>query len=362
MDKRLLDLRTFIKRQNLDALLVSSVPNIIYLTSYCAFSYFEREAFLIISKNENYLITDGRYSEAVSKIPGFTLLEISNKNSIDDIFKSLPKINRLGIEDENISLSEGKKLKKYFKIVPMRELKNLRIVKEENEISKIRRACEIGDKAFKYILSKIKKGVSEKEIAFEIELFIKKAGADIAFPSIVAFGANSSIPHHQTSNQRLKINGQILLDFGVKFENYYSDMTRTIFFGKADEKFKKIYNTVLESQQKAIDYLSSSFYPRSSADKKVKASNVDRVAREHITDNDFPTIPHSLGHGIGIEVHEAPRLSPKSKDILRPGMVFSVEPGVYIPNFGGVRIEDLVLIRENKLEILTHSPKEIIEL
>lgn len=358
MDKRLLDVRTFIKRQKLDALLISSIPNIIYLTDYCAFSYFEREAFLIISKNGNYLITDGRYSEAVAKIPGFALLEISNKNSIDDIFKSLPKINRLGIEDENISLSEGKKLKKYFKIVPMRELKNLRIVKEENEISKIRRACEIGDETFKFILNKIKKGVSEKEIAFEIELFIKRAGADIAFPSIVAFGANSSIPHHKTSDQRLTTNSQALLDFGVKFENYCSDMTRTIFSGRANEKFKKIYNTVLSAQQSAIEQLSN----LAISGKQIKTSDIDNVARNYIIKKGFPTIPHSLGHGIGIEVHEAPRLSPKSKDILRPGMVFSVEPGIYIPNFGGVRIEDLVLIRENKLEILTHSPKEIIEL
>ena len=219
--------------------------------------------------------------------------------------------------------------------------------------------------AFDYILRKIKKGVTEKELAFEIGFFIKRGGGDISFPPIVAFSKNSSIPHHQSSNRKLKADNIVLLDFGVKFDNYYSDITRTVFFGKADDKFRKIYQTVLTAQQKAIHYINlvgrrhPTYEVRA---RETRVRDIDEVSRGHITKHGYPTIPHSLGHGIGIEVHEPPRLSPKSKDILRPGMVFSIEPGIYIPGYGGVRIEDLVLIKENKLEILTHSPKEIIEI
>ena len=136
-------------------------------------------------------------------------------------------------------------------------------------------------------------------------------------------------------------------------------MTRTVFFGKADDKFRKIYNTVLKSQKSAIEQLNNLAINGKS--KMVNGKSIDRIARSHIIKNGFPTIPHSLGHGIGIEVHEPPRLSPKSKDILKPAMVFSIEPGIYIPNYGGVRIEDLVTIRKNKLELLTHSPRKLTE-
>lgn len=366
-----------ISGNKLDAALISSVSNIIFLTGFSGFSHLEREAFLLISKKKNYIITDGRYSEAVSKIPHFELLEISHKNSLEDIFKLLSnKINRLGVEEDDISLSESKKFKKYFKLISLKDLENLRVVKEESEVLKIKKACQIGDEAFNFILKKIKSGITEKELAFEIEMFIKKSGADISFPPIVAFGKNSSIPHHQTGDTKLSKDQIVLLDFGVKFENYCSDMTRTVFLGKADDKFKKIYNTVLKSQELTIkmliDYslrstainkkLKAVVRSRSTDPKILNASNLDNVARQYIIRSGYPTIPHSLGHGIGIEVHESPRLSPKSKDILKPGMVFSIEPGIYIPNYGGIRIEDLVTIQKNKPELLTHSPKNLIEI
>lgn len=349
-----------ISKKKLDAILISSVPNIIYLTGYSGFSYLEREAFLLISKNQNYLITDGRYSEAVSKIPGFELLEISNNNSFDDIFKSFStKIKKLGIEENNISLSESKKFKKYFKLTPLKDSESLRIIKEKTEVLKIQKSCEIGDKAFDHILNKLKPNITEKELAFELEYFIKQTGADTSFPPIVAFGKNSSIPHYTTNNEKLMTNSIVLLDFGAKFDDYCSDMTRTVFFGKADSKFKNVYNTVLTSQQKAIDSLHHiSIYNTLSS----KATNIDKIARNHIVKQGYPSIPHSLGHGIGIEVHEPPRLSPKSKDILKPGMVFSIEPGIYIPGYGGVRIEDLVVLEKSKLKLLTHSTRKLLEI
>ncbi|MBI2334310.1 M24 family metallopeptidase, partial [Candidatus Daviesbacteria bacterium] len=170
-----------------------------------------------------------------------------------------------------------------------------------------------------------------------------------------AFGKNSSIPHHQTGDKRLTINDKlILLDFGVKLNGYCSDMTRTIFFGKPSEKQRKIYETVLEAQKIAIRFINSG--------KKIKAKDVDKVAREYIKSMGFPDIPHSLGHGVGLEVHEHPYLSSKSKEELKEGMVFSIEPGIYIPDFGGVRIEDLFVLENRNLRQLTTSHKNLIEL
>ncbi len=368
MRNKIKSIKLLIKKSDLDAVLISSVSNIVYLTDYCGFSYFEREAFLVITNKENYLITDGRYSEAVSDILGFELLEVSSTRRLEHIFKYLSeekKIKKIGIEENNITVTESKKLKKYFRAMPVPDLQNLRIIKDEDEISKIEKACKLGDEAFDFILGKIKKGVTEQELAFEIEFFIKRKGANISFPPIVAFGANSSIPHHNTSDQKLKTNDPVLLDFGVKYQNYCSDMTRTIFFGKADEKFKKMYRAVLDAQKKAIEKLSHLGGGRMDSSevnsRGIKASVIDKIARDYIVKQGFPTIPHSLGHGIGIEVHEQPRLSPKSKDILKEGMVFSIEPGIYIPGYGGVRIEDLVVLEKNASRLLTHSPKHLIE-
>ncbi|MCR4305907.1 MAG: M24 family metallopeptidase, partial [Candidatus Daviesbacteria bacterium] len=192
---------------------------------------------------------------------------------------------------------------------------------------------------------------------------IRTKGAVISFPTIAAFGKNSSIPHHQTGNTKLGPEsssgreGQvILLDFGVKFENYCSDMTRTIFFGKPTGKQKDIYNEVLESQQKAVDYIKGLI----KTGQEIRSAGVDKVARDYILSKGYPSIPHSLGHGIGLEVHEHLSLSPKSKESLKEGMVFSIEPGIYLTDFGGVRIEDLFVYEEKGLRQLTVSPKKII--
>lgn len=349
-----------------DAVLISSIPNIIYLTKYSGFSKEEREAFLFVTSTKQYILTDGRYTHAVKKlIPDFQLIEISGKNSLEKIFKNLiskHKIKRLGFEGNNLSFLEHKTFKKYFNNLYHLSLSDLRVIKTPEEISKIEKACKLGDKTFDYILKKIKLGISEKEVANEIEFFIKKNGADLSFPPIVAFGINSAIPHHQTSDKRLATSDKlVLLDFGVKLNNYCSDMTRTVFFGKPTAEQKKMYQTVLAAQKKSVDYLTTSDVRQ--------ASFADKAARDYIVSKGYKTIPHSVGHGIGIEVHEAPHLSPRSKDILKDGMVFSIEPGIYLPNFGGVRIEDLVVLEKSGLprrkagpRLLTHSPKQVIEL
>jgi len=388
MYKAISKVRRQMLKKNFDAILVSSVPNITYLAGFSSFSKDEREAYLLITQNQNYILTDGRYSEAVkSKIKNFKLIEISSKLTFEKALKDLAKkhsprgeagkIKQVGFEHHDITVAEHKKFSSVFKTIKHFDIDNFRAIKSNQEILAIEKACKLGDETFKYILKKIKLGVSEKELAFEIEFFIKKAGGDISFPPIVAFGKNSAIPHHKpTENTKLRTQNIVLLDFGVKLNDYCSDMTRTVFFGSANAEYKKIYRTVLAAQKRAIEFLSSTFHSLPLHEKQIKASQVDKVARTYILEKGFPTIPHSLGHGVGLEVHESPRLSPKSKDRLKPGGVFTIEPGIYIPGFGGVRIEDVVVIENSGLprrplrreaskvgpRLLTKSTKEIIEI
>lgn len=346
-------------KNNLDAVLISSVANISYLSGYANFSALEREAYIFIGKNFSYIITDARYSEAVKKqVPHLTLFERSHKKPTKELFKKHSKeIKRLGVEEDNLTVAEHKALSKHFKTTKHFDVSNLRSIKTEGEISKIEKACKIGDLAFEFILKRIKIGVTEKEVAKELEDFIRSKGVLISFPTIVAFGKNAAIPHHETGNTKLTGKGEfILLDFGVKFENYCSDMTRTVFFGEPTDKQKEIYETVLVVQQKVVDYIRSAVKDG----KEIKTTDVDKIARDYIVFKGYPTIPHSLGHGIGLEVHEHPSLSPKSKETLKEGMVFSIEPGIYIPDLGGVRIEDLFVLEHNGLRQITRSPKQVI--
>lgn len=350
-----------LKLWGLDGVIVTNAYNISYFTSFYGFSDKEREAFLLITRQKGFIITDGRYKEAVKKeVADFILYERGPDKSFPEILKEISrkyKIKYIGFEENDLTLEEFKilknKLGKDVRLTPAgKYLKDLRITKTAREISCIKKACALGDMTFEYILPKLRVGVAEKQIALELELFIKKKGAELSFSPIIAYGANSSMPHHQTGETGLKKNQIVLLDFGVKFENYCSDMTRTVFFGKPTRKQKEIYQTVLNAQQKAIEELKAG----------AKASNIDKIARKYIIKKGYPSIPHSLGHGIGLEIHEAPHLSPKSKDLLKTGMVFTIEPGIYIPGFGGVRIEDVFLLEKNGPKPLTHSPKHLIEI
>lgn len=357
MNKRLQTIQQHLKKNKLDALLITNAYEITYITEFSNFSHEEREAFLFITKEESYIITDGRYSEAVREaMPTIILYERSSEKSLSEIFTEityLKKISNVGFNDQDITFAEYNFFKKIFKSLHPLSISAVRKIKTTQEIAAIKKACAIGDEAFTYITTKLHINISEKELALELEYFIKKHGADLSFPSIVAFGPNSSIPHHQTGATSLKKNNFVLFDFGVGYNNYCSDMTRTVFFGMADEIQKKMHTIVLEAQQKAVQYISDCLARK----KEIIAKDVDKIARNHIIANNFPTIPHSLGHGIGVEVHEAPRLSPTSTEMLTEGMVFSIEPGIYLPDYGGIRIEDLFAIQNNQLFELTTSNK-----
>jgi Xaa-Pro aminopeptidase len=359
------NLKELIQKEKLDALLISSIPNIIYLTGFSNFTALEREVYLIITLKSQYIITDGRYAEAVgNSVKHFELKEQTSaytfKGIAKDIFKK-DKVKSLGIEEEDISVREFKELKKVLKNLKDFKVDKIRISKSLDEIEHIKKSCAIGDRAFDFILTQLSVGVTEKDTANLMEDFIKTFGADKSFDFIVGFGSSSSVPHHQTGTKKLtgKNGDFVLLDFGVRSGNYCSDMTRTVFFGKADAEKKKIYEMVKVAQQKAVEFIEAEL---KKGKKKVKASEADKAARDYITSEGYPTIPHSLGHGIGLQVHEAPSLSPRSKYNLAEGMVFSIEPGIYIPGYGGVRIEDLFAIENGRLVQLTQASKELIEL
>jgi Xaa-Pro aminopeptidase len=375
MNNRLLKVKQLLTKKLLDAILISSVSDITYLTGYSNFSRDEREAYLFITNNNQFILTDDRYSTAINKqVKDFQLLEISATYPFKKLLQQLKqkyRLNSLGIDENNLSISEYKIIKSCFNDLNHQSIHDLRVIKDRSEIETITKACGIGDKTFDYILKQIKPDVSEKELALKLEFYIKKLGADISFKPIIAFGANAAIPHHKTSDLRLTspkpgeggltspADGLILLDFGVKYADYCSDMTRTVFFGNATKEQKKVYETVLHAQELAVQQYNNVTIE---LNKTILASSLDKVAREYIISQGFDSIPHSLGHGIGLQVHEAPSISPKSKVLLAEGMVFTIEPGIYLPEKFGLRIEDLFVIEKNKLKQLTTTPKNIIEL
>src|SRR3989344_6916519 len=290
---RLKNVREKLEKEKLDAVLISSVPNITYLTGYSNFFKEERDGFVLITKKGNYILTHSIYSKSLeNKIPGFGVIEISRRDPPEKVIKNiLIKANSLGIEEHNLTAYEYKKLLEVFKILKNFDLKIKRSIKDSDEIKLITKACQIGDEAFKKVLKKIKLGITEKQLVWELENLIKEQGFETSFRTIVAFGANAAYPHHQISDKRLTINDKlILMDFGVNYQNYCSDMTRTIFFGKPDDKQKKMYETVLVAQKKAVEYINFCI----KAGRDIKVSAVDKAARKHIISKGFPTIPHSL--------------------------------------------------------------------
>lgn len=228
------------------------------------------------------------------------------------------------------------------------------MIKDAHELSAIAAAAKIADDAFAYILTKITPDKTEREIALSLEFFMRENGAEgLSFETIAASGVRSAMPHGTATDKKIGNNVFFTLDFGCKYKGYCSDMTRTVVVGKATGKQKEIYETVLSAQTAALLELSAG----------VPANVVDSVARNVIKDAGYGKyFGHGLGHSLGLSVHEKPSLSPKCSDILLPNIPMTVEPGIYIDDFGGVRIEDLVVIRENGYENLVTSPKELIEL
>ncbi|MDO9575788.1 MAG: Xaa-Pro peptidase family protein [bacterium] len=336
------------EKMEVQALIVTDQTNIRYLTGYRG-----DNGVLLVTEEEVTLITDSRYEESSKQEVKGAEIVITN----DGIFEKLmmlsqfKKIKKVGFERENIKYSTHEKLKQSLKdkeLIPVSNLvEELRTKKDEGEIKLIKKACGIGNMVLQEVLKKISLRSTEKDISAEIEFLIKRYGGDKqSFDTIVAAGDNSALPHAIPTDRKIDNENILLIDMGVFCNDYASDMTRTFLLRKG-EKEKEIYRIVSEAQKRAIEALKAG----------IELKEIDRIARDYISDNHYgKNFGHSLGHGVGLSVHELPRVSNKSTYKAEEGMVFSIEPGVYIPGYGGVRIEDLILITQTGYEVITKSP------
>lgn len=345
--------KVFERDDKIEAVFISKKENVRYLSNFKG-----DDSFLLLTKDKGkYLLTDFRYLEqAQEEAIEFEIIDYKGKlyETILDIL-SQHNIHSLCFEGYHLTFSIFSDMKEKIakNLYPLSfSIDEIRAVKDEEEIEVIKKAVEIADRAFEHILKFIKPGVSENEIVAELNYFILKAGAKgFSFEPIVASGKRSSLPHGTATAKKIEHGDVVTIDFGCNFDGYMSDMTRTIFVGKPDNIMLRIYNIVKEAQQKAEEFIKEG----------VKCSEIDKIARDYIGSFGYiEKFGHSLGHGVGLEIHELPRLSPKSEAILKENMVVTVEPGIYLEGFGGVRIEDLVVVKRDGCKILTDSTKEII--
>ncbi|KYC95096.1 Xaa-Pro peptidase family protein [Heyndrickxia sporothermodurans] len=350
--QKLENLRNQFSKQGIDGILITSPYNRRYMTNFTGTA-----GVVLISETKALFITDFRYVEQAAKqAQDFEIIQ--HKGIVhEEIAQQLTAlgIKKLGFEQDYVNYSDYILYEKSFSVelVPVSSLiENLRLIKTESEIKILKEAADIADAAFKHILDYIKPGVTELEVSNELEFFMRKAGAtSSSFNTIVASGTRSALPHGVASDKVIEKGDFVTLDYGALHKGYVSDITRTVAVGKPSDKLKEIYDVVLESQLLAMENIKPG----------MTGIEADAIARNYISERGYGEyFGHSLGHGIGLEVHEGPALSVRSDIVLRPGMVVTVEPGIYLPGIGGVRIEDDTLITEDSNEKLTHSTKDLI--
>ncbi|WP_123040924.1 M24 family metallopeptidase [Cohnella candidum] len=337
------------------AMLVGSDVNRRYLSGFTG-----SHGVLLISEDRAALITDFRYQEQAPKQAAGYEIVVHGRDinaTIADLLKEWG-IGKILFEDSRVTFAEHAAWTRAF--VPAQLLpaggmiEDLRVVKDASELAIMQEAADLADRTFEHILGFIKPGLSELEVAVEMETFMRKNGASgPSFDTIVASGERSALPHGKASERIVGRDEFVKFDFGALYKGYCSDLTRTIVIGKPSDKHKEIYAIVKEAQQYALDHLKPGMTGREG----------DALTRDIITRYGYGDhFGHGTGHGLGMEIHEAPRLSLTGDFVLQPGMVVTVEPGIYLPGFGGVRIEDDVVITETGIQILTRSPKELIVL
>ncbi len=343
--------------KNIDAILVSDGYNMRYISGFTGAT-----GYLFISKNSRKLFTDSRYTVAAkAQAPDFEVEIVDGGRNYAALINNAIEatgVEKLGFEANNFSFAQYESFKKSLKakeLVPVgNDLSLLRVKKTEEELANLRQAEHIGDIAFNEILDHIKPGVTELEIAAKIEYIMKCNGAEkLSFETIVAAGVNGSKPHAEPGNYKIQSGDLVTMDFGCVYNGYCSDMTRTVCVGKANAKQREIYDIVLKAQTTVIDNLKAG----------MKGKEYDKIARDIITEAGYGQyFGHGLGHSVGLEIHEDPRFSVSEERIIEPGTIITVEPGIYIPDFGGVRIEDMLVVNEDGCEDFAHSRKDFIEL
>ncbi|MBI5559754.1 MAG: aminopeptidase P family protein [Deltaproteobacteria bacterium] len=351
MEERAENLRDELSLTGVDGFLVQSLHNVRYLCGFTGTS-----GSIVLSSGRNFFITDPRYTlQARSEVKGFGIRVYRRPaEGIAGVIKGLG-LKDVGFESRVLTYDTYRKLKRALPGVRLKPTTDVvekkRMVKDSSELGHIRKAVEIGDIGFRKAEAKITLGQTEKGVALSIEEGVKKKGAEaMAFDVIVASGKRSALPHGVASAKRIKKGEFVIVDMGVSFEGYKSDKTRTYAVGRVSALHKKIYNIVKNAQEKAIENIKAG----------VAAKKVDVAARDYIRRAGYGRFfTHGTGHGVGLEVHERPAINPISRDVLEEGMVVTVEPGIYIEDFGGVRIEDMVVVRSGGCEILTGGSREL---
>lgn len=353
---RLSALRKELVNKEVDAIFVNQPGNRYYLSGFDGST-----GYLLITQNDAILATDFRYYEQVKQqAPLFTLFEV--KGTMSEWFPKLindREIKRLSFESPYITFSFYQEMSSIINkecpqisLLPLENtVEILRSVKEPQEIEYIQRAADIGDAAFNTVTSKIQPGITELQLAWELEKYMRETGSQtMPFSIIVAAGLNAAMPHHQPTNRPIAAGEPVVIDMGARYKGYSSDLTRTICIGKPDNTFHKIYEIVRRAQEAAIDGIRAG----------MNGIQADNLSRSIIHDAGYGDMfGHGLGHGVGLAVHDpGPRLSPLAPpEPLIDGMVFSIEPGIYLPEWGGVRIEDLAVMENGKVKLLSHAIK-----
>jgi len=354
---RLRKLRASIAEKGLDALLISQPENLLYLSGFTGSS-----GWLLISEQNAILATDFRYVEQAKKeSPDFEIIQTKRefRDWLPHVVSDLGW-HKLGFEANFISYEVYHKLSEAIKpkpanleLVPTTGIvEQLRSIKEPEELGFITKAVELADAVFEQAKAIIRPGITEKEAAWEIEKFLRQEGSEgMPFEIIVASGPNSALPHARPTEKIICSGEPVLIDMGARISGYCSDFSRTLFLGKADKTLQEIYNIVLKAQTTAIEKVESG----------MEASQADQLARSVIAQAGYgDAFGHGLGHGVGLAVHEFPTVGPGSSDSLADGMVFTIEPGIYLAGQGGVRIEDMVVLENSKARVLSKSKRDLL--
>lgn len=343
-----------------EAILLTSPPNMRYVAGFTG------EGYVYLSKKRKVVVTDSRYTIAArEECQGYEVVEWGRDGyfvPLADCIRQEDGLTTLGIEDAFFTLAMYRRMEQQLRemeglsieFVEMgQKVSDLRRIKTKEEHSLLRCAEAVGDRAFARTLPHIEAGMTEKQVAAWLEFYMKEEGADaFSFETIAASGLHSAMPHAVPTDKKLEKGDFLTMDFGCVCHGYCSDMTRTVVIGQADARQKEIYGIVLRAQQTALQGIRPG----------LTGKEIDALARDVIADAGYGDyFGHSLGHSVGLEIHEKPNFSSREETVIQPGMVVTVEPGIYIEGFGGVRIEDVVIVTENGCENITHSPKELIE-
>lgn len=349
------DFRAALSSQGFQAAFLTSGESVSYLSGFTGYG----DAWAFVTDTNAFLITDSRYSlQAERECPGWSLRICGGDRQF--LLASLLQeegVSQVAFEWDRLSYREFHKLRAWMGLEEGQcaavdeVLTTLRRRKDAAELDLIRKSCQIACWAYEELLPKLCPGISEQDVAAELEFLLRKGGASkTSFDTIVASGWRGAMPHGTASEKLLEAGDGITLDFGCVFHGYCSDMTRTVFLGEPSDEMRRIYEVVLAAQEQAI----AGYEPG------MCGADLDALARRLIAEAGYgDSFGHSLGHGVGLEVHEGPTVSPRSTMLLEDGMVFSIEPGIYVPGVGGVRIEDLVLLQDGRLEILTPVSKAL---